>query len=333
MYINLIFGGYIGAVFLGLASLCVILLSAAQKDFPKSRDFFLLSAFAAVECAYSLLYFMLYYREAVLDLLWLSAPWRILDYALSGLQPALWVLLLERMGKKKSPWFHRLDIAVSGGYILCAWAAAAFYMDEYYHISDPMVRRFALALELVFPAVMAGLLVSGCLRMGRQKNRWTQFCVYLISAALLLLGLTQSTMSWDLYAGSRGASLWQAETTDPTGLLLIIINAAMLLFLLQTDYSPVYIGREKRVQTAPLGDQTSLLDIAARTYGLTPREREILELVYDGCSNPEIAAKLHIAPNTVKRHLHNIFEKLEVTARIELVHRVNEGREPAEPSK
>lgn len=48
---------------------------------------------------------------------------------------------------------------------------------------------------------------------------------------------------------------------------------------------------------------------------LTARELEILELVADGLSNKEIAKKLIISLHTVKNHVHNILEKLEVGGR------------------
>ena len=55
--------------------------------------------------------------------------------------------------------------------------------------------------------------------------------------------------------------------------------------------------------------------LATASEGLTPREREVLELVAEGRTNAEIAAVLWISPGTVRRHLENIFEKLGVHTR------------------
>jgi len=52
---------------------------------------------------------------------------------------------------------------------------------------------------------------------------------------------------------------------------------------------------------------------------LTLREREIVELIYAGLANKEIASTLHIQLATVKSHVHNILEKLEVHRRAEIV--------------
>ncbi|MBR0928603.1 response regulator [Bradyrhizobium diazoefficiens] len=48
---------------------------------------------------------------------------------------------------------------------------------------------------------------------------------------------------------------------------------------------------------------------------LTPRERQIVRLVSEGMSNKEIARRLDVSQGTVKVHLHNIFQKLEITNR------------------
>jgi ATP/maltotriose-dependent transcriptional regulator MalT len=48
---------------------------------------------------------------------------------------------------------------------------------------------------------------------------------------------------------------------------------------------------------------------------LTPREVEILGLLAEGCSNADISKRLVISPNTVKRHIAHLFEKLAVTSR------------------
>jgi DNA-binding NarL/FixJ family response regulator len=51
---------------------------------------------------------------------------------------------------------------------------------------------------------------------------------------------------------------------------------------------------------------------------LSQREREIVALVVQGFKNKEIAEKMFISEQTVKNHLHNIFDKLGVSDRLEL---------------
>ncbi len=51
---------------------------------------------------------------------------------------------------------------------------------------------------------------------------------------------------------------------------------------------------------------------------LTERERQVIDLLGEGLSNKEIAARLHVAIHTVKSHVHNILEKLALHTRLEV---------------
>jgi DNA-binding NarL/FixJ family response regulator len=59
---------------------------------------------------------------------------------------------------------------------------------------------------------------------------------------------------------------------------------------------------------------------------LTEREREVLELLAQGLANKEIAEKLVITTNTVKRHIKAIFEKLDVHTRSAVTAKVAGGK-------
>jgi len=52
--------------------------------------------------------------------------------------------------------------------------------------------------------------------------------------------------------------------------------------------------------------------------GVSSREQEIIALLMEGFSTPEIGEKLFISPNTVKTHIKNIYAKLEVSNRVQL---------------
>ncbi len=54
---------------------------------------------------------------------------------------------------------------------------------------------------------------------------------------------------------------------------------------------------------------------------LTDREREVLELIAGGYNNTEIAQKLVISPKTVRNHITNIFSKLQVADRAQVIRR------------
>lgn len=72
----------------------------------------------------------------------------------------------------------------------------------------------------------------------------------------------------------------------------------------------VIIQRASRVEVAPL---------VARAYGLTSRERQIVQGCLEGRSTKDVAGQLHISPYTVQDHLKSIFDKTGVRSRNELV--------------
>jgi DNA-binding CsgD family transcriptional regulator len=65
-----------------------------------------------------------------------------------------------------------------------------------------------------------------------------------------------------------------------------------------------------------------LAPLIAGAYGLTLRERQVTELVAQGLSTGEIAARLHLSAYTVQDHLKSIFDKTGTGSRGDLVARL-----------
>jgi DNA-binding NarL/FixJ family response regulator len=88
------------------------------------------------------------------------------------------------------------------------------------------------------------------------------------------------------------------------------------------------VARGEKVLPPPLASSlfTQIADVATRrgkgnpfrSVKMTAREREVVELIAEGLSNKEIAARLHLAVDTVKSHVHNILEKLALHTRLEI---------------
>ena len=93
---------------------------------------------------------------------------------------------------------------------------------------------------------------------------------------------------------------------------------------------------DRAIRTVAAGDAVlsrsiaeQVLSRAARPaveqlHGLTPREREVLDLIAQGLGNATIAARLQLSPKTVGNHISAIFTKLGVATRAEAIVR---GRE------
>ena len=102
----------------------------------------------------------------------------------------------------------------------------------------------------------------------------------------------------------------------PAGLRMIpvlVIEDKRLVRLMVMDLQPV---SSNGVEVASNG--SSLSHLLPEDPRITNRERQIVQLIADGLSNKEIGKRLHIATNTVKGHVHNILEKLELRTRLQI---------------
>ena len=57
---------------------------------------------------------------------------------------------------------------------------------------------------------------------------------------------------------------------------------------------------------------------------MTPREREVINLIAEGLGNKEIAARINVATHTVKSHVRNIMEKLTLHTRLQIAAYANQ---------
>lgn len=108
-----------------------------------------------------------------------------------------------------------------------------------------------------------------------------------------------------------GATGYVPKRAAPEELIQAIETAAAGEVYLYPSLAKLLVKDYLSSETAERGRQA--LD------GLTAREQEVLTLLADGLSNPEIAEQLTISPKTVARHRENIMQKLNLHSRAELV--------------
>jgi len=107
-------------------------------------------------------------------------------------------------------------------------------------------------------------------------------------------------------AGARGYIL----KDDADRVLLAAVDAVH-------NHKPYF---STRVSTPPPPDDLPSADRIRTRLRLTPREREILQLLAEGKSNKQVASLLHISVNTAEAHRANIMLKLNLHSLAELVH-------------
>lgn len=71
---------------------------------------------------------------------------------------------------------------------------------------------------------------------------------------------------------------------------------------------------------------SSINDAVANTPVMTRREKEILQLLYDGLTGPQIAEKLFLSPYTVETHRKNLLQKFNVNTSLQLLKMAKENK-------
>jgi two-component system nitrate/nitrite response regulator NarP len=122
-----------------------------------------------------------------------------------------------------------------------------------------------------------------------------------------------------LTAGMEDSQLLTADRLEPEGMVLKTSDPALLIECMdQVRNGDRWVDPEIAERTRQAKDR------ASRAPSLTPRERELVELVRQGLRNRDIASQLGVTEGTVKVYLHAIFDKLGVDNRTELAMRAPE---------
>jgi len=112
------------------------------------------------------------------------------------------------------------------------------------------------------------------------------------------------------------------ENARAAGLPTIVVSGVVAPADIERAYQDFYVfsclekqSFDRKVFSRSLIELQSIHRPTGEIELLTSRERQVLELLVKGMTNKEIADILVITPNTVKRHLKAVFEKLEVHTR------------------
>jgi DNA-binding NarL/FixJ family response regulator len=125
-----------------------------------------------------------------------------------------------------------------------------------------------------------------------------------------------------LAAEIETAEIVEAIKLGVRGVLLKESSSEMLFECIRSVMTGCYwIGKERVsdvVQALHDLSSPTAVGAARKSFGLTPRELEIIAAIVAGYTNRDIAQKFSISEQTVKHHLTNIFDKLGVFNRLEL---------------
>lgn len=173
--------------------------------------------------------------------------------------------------------------------------------EELYH--DSLRRLWQLQDQRAFAGILAGL--AAFLALRGDLVRAARLCGT-ISALLDTLGVTLEPAG--MTALQRATETARIRLQDAAFQAALAAGRTMTLEQAYHDATAKSPGAVADIEEDSSGD-------AAIPLGLTRREQEVLRLLAEGRSDPEIAAALFVSRRTAATHVANIFRKLDVTSR------------------
>jgi len=136
--------------------------------------------------------------------------------------------------------------------------------------------------------------------LGKIEDRRTR--TFILTLNIVVVSLVPTTIMLFLRPGSEQIGF---------PVYVLAFSALLLVYFFNRFIAMSREGEEK---------QTDLSQ-----YKVTERETEVIECICNGMTNKEIAKKLNISVNTVNNHVANIFEKMNINSRVDLLRKVKGG--------
>lgn len=308
--------------FVSLQAVTLILMIIRHNDSGNTKLLKATRDFVIVSVVLGLFYYITYYREMVLSLFEADVFSRGLDAIIFYAMGYSWVKLVDAISQSNNPklsWWRRHTNGVFLVLMLLSACAYIFLLDENYRTDQPWAEVAVIVSEVCLGiAVVVFTLAYVLLGYRDLPDRLSCAYVVIISIFVNFNNLWNNTVVIFVFIKATTLNLVFSNLYGATSVLLLVINLLTILYIYKKDFSPFFFGA-KDPPPKTLSEE-EVLDLVAETHRLTERERDVLVLAYHGLTNPDIAEKLFISRHTVKRHMHNIFEKLDVSTRAEMMH-------------
>lgn len=327
MFNDVLFFMYIFAGFAGvLAILMVVLLikhwSQGNKALLGSiRNFMICTALI------DFLYFYYEYQELLSYEYGSSSFLRVADIVLFIGQVYFWNSYVREKSRLKAEAGDRMrsvTLILAGITLVLAVTLYGFLMDGYYLAAPDAAVTGDIVFEIVICILLTFINVWHLrTALSEVVQKKCRIYITLISVFMMVNGIWNGILVVVVLVLGRQYAM--DYIVDPTSVFIFIINIITILLILSEDFTAIF--KTKGSGEEPENELAKRLDYIAEVHFLTEREREVMVLAYRKLTNPEIADRLCISKYTVKNHMHNIFEKLDVSTRAELADLIDSRKE------
>lgn len=302
---------YVAGLLLGVSGLTVAFLAGRKRREKLNEAFVLFFAGMLVICCYDMI---IYYCDYVIGVLSNLKVLRIGNCIIAGTM-FLWINLQSRIVEREALKLMDSIVKKYLVFYMTMWMLLTVFLKiEHFYTLKWLLLATDVILIISFMASAVGRVIYAA-----AANRKMELYYMIIVTAMLLWNYI--SYFWGETSVYWGNSRFIREPLDLTIIFWLIINAVTLVFVYKKVYTEVFAKPDS--ETSGKRELKDRINDICEQYKLTPREKELMELIYSGLSNKEIAETLFLSESTVKTHIYNIFRKLEVKNRVGVICIIN----------
>ncbi|MDZ7734134.1 MAG: response regulator transcription factor [Acidimicrobiia bacterium] len=128
-----------------------------------------------------------------------------------------------------------------------------------------------------------------------------------VKVVMLTMHADQEVLAGAIRAGACGYLVKDCSTEEIASAVRMAVSGETVL---SPQLAASMLEEVRKLDQPPAKEEDRLV---------TRREEEVLQLIADGCSTPEVAERLYISQKTVKNHLASIYQKLDARDRTQAV--------------
>lgn len=314
---------YLMAGLAGFSAITLVILAVRGKKGEKPVTLYYMMGFALSNFLLGILYMFESFRYCMDGSFEYGALNRVLDISLFVYQGYMWVMFLNFYIKDRNPLciaLKKYALPVCALTLAVSIVAYIWFFDKNFFA----VGTAGYVMQLVIASVMSVYTVLCTIEM--LYDTVTHMLRTFATAVTVMLVINGWWNAAIVLRTIKGVTVI-SDNFDITSFSLFIIGICNIIYIYKADFSPMFYAKSANEEKTPETEE-EIIDRRAALHMLTQRERDVFALAYGGKTNPEIAEELFISKHTVKRHMHSIFEKLDVSTRIELVHMVRNQNGP-----
>ncbi len=187
--------------------------------------------------------------------------------------------------------------------LLWAWNGILLSAGLIYpFLGDPApvftIMNIQLVVTITASIIFMAVNLNGIPRAGLRKSAAVFLVISAVFLVLLVFDMLITRFAINQFSFFDGLSL---------PLYILALNAGSFIFA------------ERVLDTEPLLQRGRITEACRSEYALTERETEIIEALHSGKTNRELSEVLFISVKTVENHLYNIYRKMGVKNRVQLL--------------